>query len=64
MRHNIYTTEIEFDLRKSASNKREHGIDFDKAQALWNNPDMIEIPARTEDESRFLVEEIRTKGTY
>jgi uncharacterized DUF497 family protein len=47
--------EFEFDPRKSASNKRKHGIDFVEAQALWNDPDLIEIPARTEDEPRFLV---------
>lgn len=47
--------EFEFDARKSASNKRKHGIDFVEAQALWNDPDLIEIPARTEDEGRFVV---------
>ncbi|MEA1867755.1 MAG: BrnT family toxin, partial [Thermodesulfobacteriota bacterium] len=47
--------EFEFDPRKSASNRRKHGIDFVEAQALWNDPDLIEIPARTEDEPRFLV---------
>jgi uncharacterized DUF497 family protein len=47
--------EFEFDSRKSASNRRKHGIDFVEAQALWNDPDLIEIPARTEDEPRFLV---------
>jgi len=46
---------FEFDPRKSASNKRKHGIDFVEAQALWNDQDLIEIPARTEDEPRFLV---------
>jgi uncharacterized DUF497 family protein len=47
--------EFEFDPRKSAANKRKHGIDFVEAQALWDDPDLIEIPARTEDEPRFLV---------
>ena len=47
--------EFEFDPRKSASNKRKHGIDFIESQALWNDPDLIEIPARTGDEPRFLV---------
>jgi hypothetical protein len=47
--------EFEFDPRKSAANKRKHGIDFVEAQALWGDPDLIEIPARTEDEPRFLV---------
>lgn len=47
--------EFEFDENKSNSNKTKHGIDFREAQALWNDPDLIEIPARTTDEPRFLV---------
>lgn len=47
--------EFEFDPRKSASNKKKHGIDFDEAQALWNDLDLMEIPVKTSDEPRFLV---------
>ncbi len=47
--------EFEFDSRKSEANKRKHGIDFVAAQALWDDPHVIEIPARTTDESRVLV---------
>jgi uncharacterized DUF497 family protein len=47
--------EIEFDRRKSQTNKKKHGIDFVEAQALWNDPDRIEIPAVTIDEPRFIV---------
>jgi len=47
--------EFEFDKRKSERNKRKHGIDFVEAQFLWEDSDLIEIPARTEDEPRFLV---------
>ena len=46
---------FEFDERKSNSNRRKHGIDFVDAQALWNDPYLIEIPALTSDEKRFLV---------
>lgn len=46
---------FEFDAAKSGSNKMKHGIDFDLAQELWDDPDMIEIPVRTSDEPRFLV---------
>lgn len=46
--------DFEFDEEKSRANKQKHGIDFVKAQALWSDPDVIEIPARTSDESRFL----------
>jgi uncharacterized DUF497 family protein len=47
--------EFEFDSKKSQSNKKKHGIDFSQAQALWDDSDLIEIPARTSDEPRFLV---------
>jgi uncharacterized DUF497 family protein len=47
--------EFEFDPIKSNSNKEKHGIDFYEAQALWNDPDLIEIPVITSDESRVLV---------
>ena len=47
--------EFEFDPRKSRSNKKKHGIDFTEAQALWNDSDLLVIPARTVDEPRFVV---------
>ena len=47
--------EYEFDIRKSAKNLEKHGIDFVGAQNLWNDPDRIEIPAKTIDEQRFLM---------
>lgn len=47
--------EFEFDPNKSAMNKKKHGIDFIDAQVLWKDSDLLEIPARTEDEPRFLV---------
>jgi hypothetical protein len=46
---------FEFDPKKSDANKDKHGIDFTEAQALWNDIDYIEIPAKTTDEARFLV---------
>lgn len=46
---------FEYDERKSQSNLKKHGIDFVEAQALWNDPYLVEIPARTTDEERFLV---------
>ncbi|MCD4709123.1 MAG: BrnT family toxin [Candidatus Sabulitectum sp.] len=45
----------EYDLQKSKKNKEKHGIDFEDAQALWDDPDLIEIPAKTEDEPRFVI---------
>lgn len=47
--------EFEFDPQKSQSNQQKHGIDFVEAQQLWTDVDRIGIPARTEDEARFLV---------
>jgi uncharacterized DUF497 family protein len=47
--------EFQFDERKSRVNKRKHGIDFVEAQAIWDDPDRIEIPAKTIDEERFLI---------
>ena len=46
---------FEFDPRKSHSNKKKHGIDFVDAQALWDDANLIEIPAKTTDEPRYLV---------
>lgn len=45
---------FEFDPAKSAANKDKHGIDFDAAQALWDDPLMVEVPARSLDEPRIL----------
>lgn len=47
--------EFEFDAAKSRTNREKHGIDFVQAQSVWDDPDRIEVPARTEDEPRFLV---------
>ncbi len=47
--------EFEYDEKKSTFNLRKYGIDFDTARGLWLDPDLLEIPARTEDETRFLV---------
>ena len=46
---------FEFDAAKSDSNRAKHGIDFIEAQSLWNDPMLLEIPAKTDDEPRYLV---------
>lgn len=46
---------FEFDAAKSESNRTKHGIDFAEAQRLWNDPMLLEIPAKSEDEPRLLV---------
>lgn len=46
---------FEYDLNKSMANKNKHGIDFDEAQALWEDSERLEIPARGAEEARYLV---------
>jgi uncharacterized DUF497 family protein len=46
---------FEYDPDKSAENKRKHGIDFEEAQKLWADSGLVEIPARTTDELRWLL---------
>ena len=48
---------VEASKRKPAishSNKEKHGIDFIDAQALWEDPDLLLIPALTVDETRYI----------
>jgi hypothetical protein len=47
--------EFEYDEVKSKRNKEKHGIDFVEAQLLWDDPERMEIPAKTEDEHRHVV---------
>lgn len=46
---------FEFDPTKSESNLAKHGIDFVEAQGLWSDPMLLEIPAKIDDEPRYLV---------
>ena len=46
---------FEYDPAKSTTNKAKHGIDFEEAQVLWKDGRMLEAPAKTNDEPRFLV---------
>lgn len=48
----MYT--FEFDDKKSHANQKKHGMDFIDAQRLWDDPDFVEIQARSTDEP-FLV---------
>lgn len=51
----LYTMEFEYDSPKSDANARKHGIDFAAAERLWNDPELVEIPARTTNEPRWVV---------
>lgn len=46
---------FEYDRDKSAANKDKHGLDVEEAEELWRDPDLLEIPARTSDEPRWMV---------
>ena len=57
--YGFYTARVvlvgfEYDREKSAANKDEHGLHFDEAQELWRDPDLLEVPARTTDEPRWI----------
>ena len=47
--------EFEFDPEKSRVNQEKHGINFIDAQLLWQDDMLLEIKARTTDESRSLI---------
>ena len=38
---------FEFDPGESKSNLHKHGIDFQAAQALWDDPGLLETPVKT-----------------
>ena len=46
---------FEFDPQKSEINLAKHGINFEHAQALWDDEHRLEIPAKPMVEPRFLV---------
>ncbi len=48
-------SDFEYDDDKSQANLEKHGIDFLDAQALWEDPDLLEIRAKSDDEPRFLI---------
>ena len=47
--------EFEFNEAKSKSNKAKHGIDFIEAQALGDDPELLEVPLKTQDEPRSMM---------
>jgi hypothetical protein len=47
---------FEYDENKSNSNRSKHGIGFEEAKELWQDPYSFELPSiQSEDEDRFLV---------
>lgn len=46
---------FEYDPEKSISNAQKHGIDFEKAQELWLDDNILEIQVAFEGEPRSIV---------
>mgnify|MGYP003381936861 CR=1 FL=1 len=46
---------FQYDPERSLANLKKHGIDFEQAQLLWEDPDLVVIAARSDDEPRYLV---------
>lgn len=44
---------FEYDSKKSASNKKKHGIDFEETQELWEG-DIFVAPADSKGEKRYI----------
>ncbi|MCY7331534.1 MAG: BrnT family toxin [Pseudanabaena sp. CAN_BIN31] len=47
--------QFEFDPAKSQIDQSKHGINFEKAKALWNDASRVEIQAISTNEPRFMV---------
>lgn len=45
--------QFEYDPVKSEANLDKHGIDFDEAQALWDDSELMEFPLEFKGEDRF-----------
>ena len=48
---------FQWDARKSASNRRKHGVSFDEARTVFTDEHalLIDDPDHSEDENRFLL---------
>jgi uncharacterized DUF497 family protein len=46
---------FEFHMAKSRINQLKHGVDFEQAQLIWDDPAAVEFNAMSHDENRFSV---------
>jgi uncharacterized DUF497 family protein len=46
---------FDFDPEKSEADRLKHGIDFVEAQALWDDPDRLQVSAHTKGEPRLML---------
>lgn len=56
--------EFEWDPRKSATNARKHGISFDRAKAMWDDPYMVDVFLQSDPEPRWAVIAQTATGHY
>ena len=47
--------QFEWDTRKNQANKSKHGIDFETATRLWDDPSRIEIQTSFTEEDRIIL---------
>jgi uncharacterized DUF497 family protein len=59
----VKSVEFEYDPEKSHSNKIKHGLDFEEAKQLWDDPFRVVIKATTVDEERWIMV-ARLTGEY
>lgn len=45
---------FEFDPFKNESNIEKHKVSFEEASKIWNDPDLVVVPAKKRGEKRFL----------
>ena len=48
-------TDFQYDPGKSQVNLEKHGINFEQAKALWDDPNLVRISARSDDEPRTMI---------
>ena len=46
---------FEWDEKKSRSNEKKHGIDFERSRELWNDTNRVEIATSFQDENRNIM---------
>lgn len=51
----IHEMEFEFDAKKSEANLEKHGLSFDVAKVLWSDINALELPAKSESETRKML---------
>lgn len=47
--------DFEYHIKKSQANLLKHGIDFNMAKTLWDDPNRLQIPAKNIDEPRYMI---------